>query len=360
MGLRFRKSINLGCGLRVNLSRSGIGYSWGTKGFRITKSPKGRVTRTYSIPGTGISYSASSGSKAKSSVTGRSQCNSHTMPHTNSGGINNNSGLGETSILQNAPIDMLGDEEYKVLTESAKKYMILKNAGIAMACIGIALIIVGATQNEIRIIPIILGAIFFLIGIASGFFCFRFKPFLEYTLDDESAAEYQSRLNSWKRLMSSKGKWRVNTTAQVINKKINAGASNSITRTPIFEAGKLPCGLSANIPVYAISIGNETLVILPDRLIVATKSTFAALKYESISFSIRNTTFIESQMVPSDTTVIGYTWKYVNKNGSPDKRFQDNRQIPKCQYAEISITSSSGMNTVLMISCSENLQGFRV
>ena len=28
MGFRYRKSINLGGGFRVNISKSGIGYSW--------------------------------------------------------------------------------------------------------------------------------------------------------------------------------------------------------------------------------------------------------------------------------------------------------------------------------------------
>ena len=37
MGLRYRKSINLGGGFRVNFSKSGVGYSWGTKGYRVTK-----------------------------------------------------------------------------------------------------------------------------------------------------------------------------------------------------------------------------------------------------------------------------------------------------------------------------------
>ena len=57
MGFRFRKSINLGGGFRINLSRSGIGCSWGTKGFRVTKTAKGTTRVTTSIPGTGISYS---------------------------------------------------------------------------------------------------------------------------------------------------------------------------------------------------------------------------------------------------------------------------------------------------------------
>ena len=56
MGFRFRKSINLGGGFRVNLSKSGVGYSWGTKGVRFTKTAKGKRRTTSSIPGTGISY----------------------------------------------------------------------------------------------------------------------------------------------------------------------------------------------------------------------------------------------------------------------------------------------------------------
>ena len=43
MGFRYRKSINLGGGFRINISKSGIGYSWGVKGYRVTKTAKGTV-----------------------------------------------------------------------------------------------------------------------------------------------------------------------------------------------------------------------------------------------------------------------------------------------------------------------------
>ena len=60
MGFRFRKSKNLGGGFRLNMSKSGIGGSWGVKGFRVTKKAKGGFRTTTSIPGTGISYSSDS------------------------------------------------------------------------------------------------------------------------------------------------------------------------------------------------------------------------------------------------------------------------------------------------------------
>lgn len=62
MGFRFRKSIKAGP-FRVNISKSGIGYSAGVKGFRVTKRADGRKQRTYSIPGTGISYVDTSGKR---------------------------------------------------------------------------------------------------------------------------------------------------------------------------------------------------------------------------------------------------------------------------------------------------------
>lgn len=56
MRFRFRKSFNLGFGFRINLSKSGIGFSWGFPGFRKTKLCSGRKRITFNIPGTGISY----------------------------------------------------------------------------------------------------------------------------------------------------------------------------------------------------------------------------------------------------------------------------------------------------------------
>ena len=63
MGFRFRKSKKIGP-FRITMSKSGISYSAGVKGFRVTKTASGRVRTTASIPGTGISYVKESGRKA--------------------------------------------------------------------------------------------------------------------------------------------------------------------------------------------------------------------------------------------------------------------------------------------------------
>lgn len=60
MGFRFRKSIPIGKHFRINLSKSGVGYSWGVKGVRFTKAANGKNRTTLSVPGTGISYTTES------------------------------------------------------------------------------------------------------------------------------------------------------------------------------------------------------------------------------------------------------------------------------------------------------------
>lgn len=83
MGFRFRKSIKAGP-LRVNLSKSGIGYSVGGKGFRYTKKAGGGTRTTTSIPGTGISFVQDSvGSKKRTSPA-----RSSGITHKSQGGNN--------------------------------------------------------------------------------------------------------------------------------------------------------------------------------------------------------------------------------------------------------------------------------
>lgn len=49
MGFRFRKSKKIGP-FRITASKSGVSYSVGGKGYRLTKQANGKVRQTYSIP----------------------------------------------------------------------------------------------------------------------------------------------------------------------------------------------------------------------------------------------------------------------------------------------------------------------
>ncbi len=56
MSAYFRKSIKIAPGVHINLSKRGTGVSFGARGAHVSFSPTGRVTKTVSIPGTGIYY----------------------------------------------------------------------------------------------------------------------------------------------------------------------------------------------------------------------------------------------------------------------------------------------------------------
>ena len=65
MGFSFRKQIKLGKGINLNLSKSGVGVSFGKKGFRITRQADGK--QYVNIGKGGISYKKSIGGKSRKS-----------------------------------------------------------------------------------------------------------------------------------------------------------------------------------------------------------------------------------------------------------------------------------------------------
>jgi len=82
MAWRFRKSLKLGP-VRVNLSKSGVGYSIGGRGFRVGQDAKGRSYTAASIPGTGL-YNHTYSSQGKA-AGGSAAPLPGAAPRTNSG-----------------------------------------------------------------------------------------------------------------------------------------------------------------------------------------------------------------------------------------------------------------------------------
>jgi hypothetical protein len=64
MAWSFRRSLKFGPS-KINLSKSGVGFSFGVPGFRVGQDAKGRSYRQVSIPGTGV-YNRTYGSGSKS------------------------------------------------------------------------------------------------------------------------------------------------------------------------------------------------------------------------------------------------------------------------------------------------------
>lgn len=67
IAIRFRKSIKVAPGVKLNLGKKSAGVSFGNKYFRKSYSTSGRKTTSSSIPGTGITFMNSSTKKNKKS-----------------------------------------------------------------------------------------------------------------------------------------------------------------------------------------------------------------------------------------------------------------------------------------------------
>lgn len=65
MGLRFRKSVKIAPGVRLNISKKSVGISAGVKGYRKSINSSGRVTTSIGVPDTGVSYVKTENLKSK-------------------------------------------------------------------------------------------------------------------------------------------------------------------------------------------------------------------------------------------------------------------------------------------------------
>lgn len=65
MGFRYRRSVNIGP-FRVNVSKSGVGYSVGGPGFRTGIRSNGRRYTSVGLPGSGMYYMKEHGKENKS------------------------------------------------------------------------------------------------------------------------------------------------------------------------------------------------------------------------------------------------------------------------------------------------------
>ncbi len=75
----------------------------------------------------------------------------------------------------------------------------------------------------------------------------------------------------------------------------------------------------------------------------AAREAFSVIEYHDVKGSACLLSFHEEDGVPADATVIGQTWAKCNKDGSRDKRFASNYQIPIAQYGLVTLKSQNGL-----------------
>lgn len=173
---------------------------------------------------------------------------------------------------------------------------------------------------------------------------------LQYKLDEEANVEFTAVQDALTDLAKSVCIWRVISRAPNWDWKRNAGASFNITRRRISAGCLAPSFIQTDIKVYGIQLDSMQMFFLPDQVLVFQSGKYGAVSYNALQVQVSPTRFIEHEGVPSDSTVVDRTWQFVRKDGGPDMRFNNNRQIPIAQYGHVELSSQTGLNVHLHVS----------
>ena len=159
----------------------------------------------------------------------------------------------------------------------------------------------------------------------------------------------------WKRLSSSDKLWYIEGIYVLDENasKENGGINITYERIPVKIRHKAPFYLHTNSKVMQVKLDDYTLLILPEHYIITKKSDVGIDNNSNIAITSEAKPYAELEVIPRDTEVLYKTWKYVNKDGSKDKRYKKNEQIPICNYGLVSLESDTGSKIVFLSSNNE-------
>lgn len=343
MGFYLRKSISVGP-LRFNLSKSGVGVSAGVRGFRVGTGPRGN----YIHMGRGGLYYRATLPSAGSVAGAHRRPPPHPLPPLPEGASSTHEPLRE---IDSAHASRIVDSSSKALLDeiNQKRQRVLVWP-IVLTTAGIALILAFAMQASPWLKFLIAGGGLVGGGYASIKDRLAKTVVMFYEFDREMEAAYEQLHSKALQLAGCARVWHIEASGRVLDRKYHAGAGNLVRRKATFIRRAEPPYLKCNVETVAIGVGRQVLHFFPDRVLIYAPEGVGGVDYRHLAIYVDETNVIESEGVPSDTRVVGHTWRYVNKNGGPDRRFKDNPQIPICRYTELTIHSPSGINELLQLS----------
>lgn len=358
--MRFRKRVKVFPGFHLNFSNSGVSSTIGVRGASINFSKRGTYLNT-GIPGTGFhSRQRIGGHQDSASFANDLQ------PIKNEETIRDEILIGEIKSGDTNSLTSSNLVEVKETLLEAYRDRIELRQEIQKTMKQIS----NAKTNYLI-------ARLFIIG-------FIVKSFKEKIMDREDyLADIQNQLNesfvnidiyferefeekyivtsdSYKSLLTSQIIWDVTSSVRQDMEATRSAASHSITRMPVrFKFDNIDIIKSSVAAFHFENKNGGDLYIYPAFVIVSNSSReFALIDIKDIEMKFSEQLFLEEEKVPSDTKIIDKTWAKVNKDGSRDKRFTDNYQIPIVSYGEIEIKSSSGLNETYAFSNYEKSKGF--
>jgi hypothetical protein len=368
MSLKFRRRQKLFPGVYLNISSKGLSATVGVKGLSVNLNGKGAYLNA-GIPGTGISSRSKIADWSASEPRGvdnpvATQPNSvpslddsayYFLPKQLEGEIKSNSADSVTS-------SELSQVKETFLAAHQEKQAIITEIPLVEKQVQ------DAKRNKLI-------AKLFLIG----FFVKRFdenyvtrtsyldeirnqladcKVQLDITTDDAIESRYTDLKHSFNELARAHKIW--DKTSSNRNYENKSSAAHTITRTITSLSYKKIEFINADFDaLYFKNQNGSDIYIYPGfAILFDSHQNFGMVSLQELKLSFRSTRFLEEESIPQDATIIGKTWAKVNKDGTPDRRFKANYQIPIAQYGELEFKSDSGVYEIFMVSNHEAAKNF--
>jgi Protein of unknown function (DUF4236) len=347
MGFYFRKSARFGP-FRVNFSTSGVGVSVGVPGFRIGTGPRGNYVHAGAH---GFYYRAALPSaRARSAQVLRNR-EPRPLPQPESHVVVSDRTLGTFRAIESANIENMADSSSEALLEEIR----LKHRRISWwqgsAVLGTTFAVITWSNTAPEWVTLVVLALAALATLLTFRWDLQRKlTILHYELNPAVTAAFTALNEAGTKLQTCKGIWHLKGQAEVLNRKYHAGATAVVSRAPASVGRRSPPYVASNIDPIMIALSKITLYCFPDRILVYRDNHVGAVAYDSLTCESTDSRFIEEGTPPRDAKVIGHTWRYVNKDCGPDRRFNNNPQRAICQYNEVTLKSGSGLREILQLS----------
>jgi hypothetical protein len=352
MALKFRRRIRVLPGFTVNLSKSGLSATVGIRGASINLGKRGNYLNV-GIPGTGIYDRIKIGGKRVGSIPG--QLEDGPAPTMDRTPKITPLGHEEREIKSFNP-ELLTSEglfglkesilhaqrEKEELRQESKAARRSKTWALTWVVFSHVLVF-GIFINSIR------EAYKRKVAEAASAEADlnNYKLSIAFDFDKEILNDYITMRKAFERLSASESIWDITTERSTDKVKERTTANKSLDRTRVtFGQGSLSLIDTKEAPFRLENANGGDLLIYPQFALILDKKgkEFGVLDLREMEIHHRFIRFIETEVVPSDSKVVGRSWKYSNKDGSRDKRFKDNYQIPEVEYSELRFRSQTGLN----------------
>jgi len=191
-----------------------------------------------------------------------------------------------------------------------------------------------------------------VLGVLGAYMAQKARSITSLTYDDldaDLANRFASVREACKDLATSEKIWRLSDSPE--QRTLKAGETYSPPeRAPArVELLETP-GIRADVPIWGIDVGDRKIFFFPDGVLTYRGERYEGLSYKSFKVDFSAARFFEEEEVPADAEVVGRTWRYTREDGSPDRRYKPNPQIPVVLYGLLWIIGPSGLDVRLQVS----------